>query len=92
MIVFKDDEKGYDDWLGAHPNGYVLNAKRTPTPTGLTLHLGKCQHLGTFGNPPVKMTSATIKICATERAELQRWAEREFPAPVQFKLCRDCNP
>lgn len=38
MVPFLDDGAGYLDWLTTHPDGFVLNTYRNPTPGYLMLH------------------------------------------------------
>jgi len=42
MDRFRDDDSGYLKWLTAHPDGFVLNAARNPTPAYLVLHRASC--------------------------------------------------
>lgn len=43
--IFKDDDPGFLGWRDSHPNGYVVNAYRNPTPDYLMLHRTSCPHL-----------------------------------------------
>lgn len=39
IVSFIDDDPGYLAWITAHPDGYVLNCERAPSPRYLMLHL-----------------------------------------------------
>ena len=42
IVEFMNDDDGYISWLSAHPDGFVLNCGRPPTPSYLMLHRSTC--------------------------------------------------
>jgi hypothetical protein len=74
--VFEHDDAGYERWLGAHPGGFVINARRRPSPAYLKLHRASCGHIRVLQHGYSRWTTGEyIKICASDRGELIRWAQ-----------------
>lgn len=42
MVTFEDDDGAYLRWIKEHPEGYVLNVRRTPDPNYVVLHRASC--------------------------------------------------
>jgi len=42
IVEFMDNDKGYVAWLAEHPDGFVLNCDRQPSPRTVTIHVPKC--------------------------------------------------
>lgn len=84
MQTFQDDDVGYEAWLTAHPSGWVVNARRSPSPAYLKLHRAKCV---TISQPQAGYSRWTsggyIKICADHRDQLDDWAQRTLGANLQ---------
>ncbi len=87
---FVDDEPGYTAWLGAHPNGYVLNCDRTPRADYVMLHRASCPTIS--GTPPrgSTWTRTYRKVCAETANELVVWASTETGGSTQ--RCHACSP
>jgi HB1/ASXL restriction endonuclease-like protein with HTH domain len=85
ISVFRDDDRGFFDWLDDHPDGYFINSERRPKPTYLVLHRPNCPH---FDRGPVHWTKDYIKICSANRSDLEEWAASTVGGDVT--LCRDC--
>jgi HB1, ASXL, restriction endonuclease HTH domain len=86
VVTFRDDDGGFFGWLDAHPNGYFINAERSPKPNYLVLHRPGCGHFK--GAPSVNWTKDYTKTCSDQRDELERWAEESVGGEVT--LCKDC--
>lgn len=89
--VFKDDDPGFLGWRDSHPNGFVVNAYRNPTPEYLMLHRTNCPHL----HRPVavgRWTKDFIKVCAIQTNDLARWAQRTLTTSARLKPCHWCKP
>ncbi|MGH3071404.1 MAG: HTH domain-containing protein [Gaiellaceae bacterium] len=86
VVVYRDDDAGFFDWLDQHPSGYFINTDRTPNPNYLVLHHSGCPHIDR--SPSVKWTKAYIKICSTSRAELEGWSTEVVGG--EPTLCRHC--
>jgi len=85
ISLFRDDDRGFFQWLDDHPDGYFLNSERNPKPTYLVLHRPSCKH---FDHGPVHWTRDYIKICSSDRNELEEWASGAVGGEVT--LCRTC--
>ena len=72
---FCDDDEGYLQWIGANPDGYVLNTFRKPAASYLILHRGTCGSISGIPSRGQQWTTGYIKVCAAERTELERWAK-----------------
>jgi hypothetical protein len=72
MRQFVDDDAGYLDWIATHPQGFVLNTYRRPTPAYLMLHHASCRMLRVRSN----WTKDYRKVCG-ERGELEAFARQE---------------
>jgi hypothetical protein len=73
MQRFVDDDRGYQDWLDRHPDGFVINTGRAPNAAYLVLHRASC---GTITGKPARGTTFTgeyTKVCG-ERNELEEFA------------------
>jgi hypothetical protein len=84
---FADDEGGYRQWLTDHPDLFVLNTARPPTPTYLILHRASCYTIN--GNPPrgTRWTADYQKICGN-RQELEHYANHHIGG--RALPCRRC--
>lgn len=90
IVEFMDDDDGYIAWLAEHPNGFVLNCGRPPTPSYLMLHRAMC---GTINGTPARGRSWTViyqKVCANTKRELVDWAS-EIGVLQPCKLCKPCG-
>jgi hypothetical protein len=85
ISVFRDDDRGFFQWLDDYPDGYFINSERNPKPTYLVLHRPTCKH---FDRGPVRWTKDYIKICSPDRSELEEWASSAVGGEVT--LCRTC--
>jgi len=72
---FVDDDIGYLQWLAAHPDGFVMNTHRNPTPTYLVLHRTGCHTISGIPARGSRWTGDCIKICG-KRHELEEFARR----------------
>lgn len=69
MRHFVDDDAGYLDWLGRHPDGFVINTVRDPSPSYLVLHRSSCWTISRLQPQATTFTGEYTKICGT-RGEL----------------------
>ncbi len=90
-VPFVDDELGYKRWIAAHPGGYVVNTYRTPGPTYLKLHRATCRTISGSPARGIRWTSGGYaKVCADDRAELDRWARTAVGGTLD--PCPFCQP
>ena len=43
--LFIDDDRSYQDWLQGHPNGFVVNTSKNPSPEYMILHRATCARI-----------------------------------------------
>jgi hypothetical protein len=88
-VIFKDDERGYREWLAGNEDGFVLNIQRGLHPGDARVHRATC---GTIAGTPPRgraWTETYIKVCGSSLAELNAWADQKS-GPV--RACRRCQP
>jgi hypothetical protein len=87
MHRFVDDDDGYRQWIRAHPDGFVINTARSPSPAYVMLHRASCRTIS--GDPArgIRWTRDYIKFCG-ERAELDEFARRQIGGSAN--PCRRC--
>ena len=88
MRLFQDDE-GYLAWVQQHPDVFVVNAERHPSPGYLMLHRADCTFI-TRTSQQGRWTVAYVKACAPGVPELGRWASTVVGGRLQ--PCRWCAP
>jgi pimeloyl-ACP methyl ester carboxylesterase len=84
---FIDDDDGYLAWLADHPDGFVINTARHPTPSYIVIHRAQCR---TISGTPARgghWTLDYIKLCG-ERAELESYARGTIGGPAH--ACGSC--
>jgi len=89
LELFVNDDNAYLQWLTRNPTGFVMNSYLHPSPDYLILHRAAC---GTISTPTRTnwTTTGFIKLCSSNRRELERWANKEVGA--QLKPCQICKP
>lgn len=79
-VRFANDDDSYLWWIGAYRQGYVVHAGVRPKPgDNMTLHRSTCTYVsnvGLYGKGSFT-ERGSIKVCATERGELERWASEQ---------------
>jgi hypothetical protein len=88
VIQFIDDDDGYFRWLENHPEGYVVNCWRNPTPAYLVLHRAPCRHIQRWEGR-TSTSSQYRKVCAEAEHELHGWAAG---LSGELTRCRSCQP
>jgi hypothetical protein len=87
MKTFQDDDVGYRAWLYAHLGGYVVNALRGSNPGEPVLHRATCDTI--TPTPDKSWTGEYIKICSTDRIQLEVWARGQ---ERRLASCEFCDP
>jgi hypothetical protein len=91
MHSFRDDDAGYLAWVENHPEGFVVNADRSPRAEELVLHKANCFSIRNPKKPAGAWTHrAYIKVCSEVPAELERWARDETGGTL--RPCGQCHP
>lgn len=79
-VRFEGDDDSYLWWIGAYPQAYVVHAGARPRPgDNMTLHRSACTYVsnvGLYGKGSFT-ERGSIKVCGTERSELERWAREQ---------------
>ncbi len=94
MIRFSDDDVSYLAWTAAHPDGFVLNVRRSPDPDYVILHRASCGSIANDKQAPGAFTGRGYrKVCAIAEAELKLAAKDEGRSDGSFsKRCGLCRP
>ena len=93
MILFRDDDEAYTEFLEDPDNfaGFVLNTTRTPSRSFAALHRADCS---TIQGAPTRgkqwTTGDYCKIWAAHYEELEHWVSRKLHATA--KPCGRCRP
>ena len=89
MIIFLDEERAYLYWATHHRSGYVLDCRRKPSKSHLTLHRANCPSIKHSENKKTHWTTGPhMKACSLDAGELRAWSVAqcdEEPAD-----CPDC--
>ncbi len=85
IAIFKDDDRGFFEWLDGHDDGYLINCERNHKPNYFVLHRPTCPHID---RGPVHWTKDYIKVCSTGRSNLEEWAVGAVGGEVT--LCSRC--
>ncbi len=73
--IFRHDDDGYERWLRANRDGFVVNARQRITSAYLRLHRAWCDHITTLHPGATTWTCGEyVKICGSDREALERWA------------------
>lgn len=89
-VKFAGDDDSYLWWIREYPQGYVVSADRRPKAGWLTLHRPTCHHVSNVERwgKGAFCERDYIKICATQRGELERWAREQVdPAAMLNDGC-----
>ncbi len=97
MIRFSDDDASYLAWLTAHPNGFVVNVRRSPDPDYVALHRASCKSISSDKRRPGAYTARGYrKVCGITEAELKLAAKSEGRSDGSFSrrcgLCCSVQP
>jgi hypothetical protein len=92
MIEFIDDDLGYLAWVAAHPDGYVLNVRRSPDPHYVVLHQANCTTISNEIRAPGAFTARSYrKICMSSEGMVPMAAKREGRSDgTPSKRCGHC--
>ena len=91
-ILFEDDE-AYHAWLRANPKGFVLNVRKSPTPSYMVLHCAVCHSISIGQRNGAFTENAYRKVCAGSISELRTWARQHDSMNGEFsRHCQTCSP
>ncbi len=90
-VVFRGDDTGFIAWMGAHPDGFVLNVQRGLNPSDARVHAASCRHLaralGDFASHGRRLTHAYIKVCSQSLDDLDEWSRSHVGTDVTRCPC-----
>ena len=96
ITEFANDDRGYHQWLQAHPDGFVLNVRRDYAPKYIVLHSAQCPNIrDLYGVRAFGACTARAhrKICGLTIPELAQWARARGRSDPPFsKMCERCLP
>jgi hypothetical protein len=96
VIPFKDDDKKYQAWAEAHPDGFVINTDRRINRKYLSLHKASCRRIrdcNRMARPGGYTERAYIKICSGDLEALRQWAQEHGSPKEGFTQgCKICHP
>lgn len=87
LTTYIDDENGYSNWVKNHPEGFVVNSFRPPSPKYLRLHRSSCGYI----NSPLRTnyTRDYSKTCSESEQDLHDWAADTVGGDLN--PCRCCK-
>lgn len=92
-IFFREEEAAYQEWLASHPDGWVLNTKRTPDSRYLILHRAHCHTINEYRQHEGRAAftgGRYAKVCAEHPSALLSWVkQRGFDTFTGF--CTSCK-
>ena len=89
VLTFENDDDGYLRWVDANPDGFVINASKSPTPSSYCkLHAASCNSITTPKRTNYT-TNQYIKVCSLDKQSLIDWGTRYSR---NFSLCQSCQP
>lgn len=93
VIIIIEDDDAYLQWVDQHPEGYIVNAQRRPTPDYLKLHRATCSFISSEARENWT-TKQYIKICSLDLDQLTTWAKREVGGELKSTCycCKDTAP
>lgn len=89
MLEFRDDDPAYVDWIGAYPNGHVINIARGYNPSDARVHRANCRWITGQISRGVTLTGPYVKGCAETLDELALWPTEQVRE--QILPCRTCS-
>lgn len=95
VAVFHEDDTAYHAWMEDHPDGFVLNAGRSPSSTFAVFHESGCSHIGRYSEKwqDRSYTNPKIKVCSTSSDALRHWVrDKRRRAAENARRCKDCKP
>ena len=86
--VFRNAETDFLAWIATHPQGWVVNSVRSPSPAYLILHRADCWTIGPHGAGNYT-TGEYVKTCSVDRSALDSWARDSVGG--NLTLCSFCE-
>lgn len=96
-VVFVDNDLGYQEWVKAHPEGFVINTYRDDSSKYAVLHRSGCDIITVYTavrEPGAFTCNKYRKVCADSIAILQEWLKANGRSGGDFSSdkCASCRP
>lgn len=93
--TFSNDAE-YQKWLADHPNGFVVNTGRAPSPKYMVLHRARCRYISDLvheAEPGGFTERDYIKVAAVDLESLRDWVMTQGRPNGSFSSeCSFCKP
>jgi hypothetical protein len=91
MMIFLNEERAYQHWVTHHRLGYVLDGRRKPRISRLTVHRADCDDVRVSARSRRHATTGNrLKACSMDRMELETWAVET--SGLAADSCPKCRP
>lgn len=96
-IIFVDNDLGYQEWVKAHPAGFVINTYRADSSKYAALHRSGCHSITVYTavrEPGAFTCNNYRKVCADSIEALQEWLKTQGRPDGSFtsEKCSSCKP
>lgn len=93
MQKFTDDDEGYLRWIGAHPDGFVVNIERGERPGYAVLHRASCSSISRDRENGAYTERSYKKVVSDDLNALRAYAKSIGRTDGSFsKTCGLCQP
>jgi hypothetical protein len=96
VVVHEGSDDAYLEWMRLHPEGFVLNVKRSEVDRTGTIHRSGCAHIRVLRNSNTAegfTKGGVFKICANTLHELlTHMSLHKVGASLKVIRCRSCEP
>lgn len=97
ILEFRNDDKGYLEWVKNNPHGFVVNSRERFDPTYVVLHRASCPSVTKYRGMDVSPGGFTergyVKICAASYQDLSAYLGEITMSRNPFsKFCQRCSP
>ena len=96
-VHWANDDTGYEEWVSAHPNGFIGNVHKPPSGKYFKIH--RASHkLPDRSNPDTenpRTGNRYSKVTALKFSELISWAKKNLPGLKDINsanYCKICGP
>lgn len=87
VVRFVDNDDGYRSWVTSNPDGFVVNCKNPPERDYVRLHKAWCDSVSGPTHRGNYRTKGQMKVCSTERIELDDWVRKNLPGRLKPHAC-----
>lgn len=95
IMKFIDNDTEYLKWINKHPDGFIVNTRKSENSDYFVLHRSRCHHISSDSRweRGAYTENDYIKIGAEDLQELIKWF-RKYNSSFngRFHECKSCNP